>query len=327
MTADKIKQWFDGNCTSDEQAEMERWFIENINSPLLDDTLRECLSGCNNDFDREHIRKAFHRTCHRLGIKPATRRWKKYFYTALQSAAVVAIAIMLWMQFNTSTQTATVTTDSEWNEIYASRGETKTVLLPDSSKIRLSPASALIYNAKSFANHREVFLYGGAYAEVAKKSNSTNFTIRCDHASIRVLGTKFTVNSYAEDNEMEVILYEGGVELASSFAGINDTIRLRPGNIAKIDKISGDSFLLDANGAEFNENCEFYFLDKKFSDICNDLERHFCTNIIVQNHGLASRKFYAIFANGESLDQILEALDASGDMKITHYGNHTIEIK
>ena len=118
-------------------------------------------------------------------------------------------------------------------------------MLPDSSTMRLSPSSVLIYDKSTFMARREVFLNGRAYADIAKSVDATTFTVRCNLASVIVRGTKFDINSYAEDREMEVILYEGGVEVTSDFGGRQDTMLLHPGNIVKIDKLTGDCNLLD----------------------------------------------------------------------------------
>ena len=62
---------------------------------------------------------------------------------------------------------------------------------------------------------------------------------------VRVLGTKFNLKSYAEDSEVEVTLVEGSVEMETKLGGDDRIVRLRPGELVKLDKRTGSTETFD----------------------------------------------------------------------------------
>lgn len=324
MTIDDIKSWFDGKFSPERQAEMEQWFIEHFDSPVLDKALEEILQRCSKA-ERERTLRAFGDACHRLGLTPPRRRSLGSAVTATATAAAaLAAGVVLGISFDIGSDNSHTAT--EWVEVYAHAGENRTVVLPDSSVLRLSPASLLIYDAAGYASCRNVYVYGGAYAEVT--SDPTHpFSIHSDNTTVTVLGTRFDICNYADDSEMEVMLYEGAVKVESTFAGRSDSISLIPGEAVKYDKRTGSRSIIDIHGLDGHASSEFLFIDRQLSDIVNELERHFGINIVIENAELGQKKFYAIFANNESLDEILDGLNWAGAMDIRRFDKHTIAIR
>ena len=74
---------------------------------------------------------------------------------------------------------------------------------------------------------------------------------------VRVLGTKFNLKSYAEDSEVEVTLVEGSVEMETKLGGDDRIVRLRPGELVKLDKRTGSTETFDVptfvNGESLDE--------------------------------------------------------------------------
>ncbi|MEM7371713.1 MAG: FecR domain-containing protein [Bacteroidota bacterium] len=94
-------------------------------------------------------------------------------------------------------------------------GEWQTVILPDSSRVKLNANSELSIsrNWKEESN-RTVWLTGEAYFEILRKPTSgATFTVIADEVSVEVLGTSFNVNSRGE--KTEVFLEEGKIRLAA----------------------------------------------------------------------------------------------------------------
>jgi transmembrane sensor len=86
----------------------------------------------------------------------------------------------------------------------------KTIALPDSSRVELSPNSKIVY-ANNFAVNRKIEVIGEAYFKV-KKDKKHPFQVFCNETTTTVLGTSFTVK---ENNQKEVSveLYEGSVQM------------------------------------------------------------------------------------------------------------------
>ena len=108
------------------------------------------------------------------------------------------------------------------NTIETPKGGQYLIVLPDGSKVLLNAASVLTYPA-SFADlkERRVQLKGEAYFEVAKvimkdrgakhKERRMPFIVVTDKQEIKVLGTHFNVNSYADETLTKTTLIEGSV--------------------------------------------------------------------------------------------------------------------
>lgn len=87
----------------------------------------------------------------------------------------------------------------------------KIIVLPDSSRVELSPNSKIVY-ASNFALNRKVQLIGEAYFKVTKDKKHP-FQVFCNETSTTVLGTSFIVKGYTQ-KEVSIELYEGSVEMS-----------------------------------------------------------------------------------------------------------------
>ncbi|SNR38764.1 FecR family protein [Flavobacterium sp. ov086] len=87
----------------------------------------------------------------------------------------------------------------------------KTVFLPDSSKVELSPNSKLRY-ANNFTTNRKIEIEGEGYFKV-QKDKKHPFEVFCKETTTTVLGTSFTVKENTEKG-VSVSLYEGSVEMS-----------------------------------------------------------------------------------------------------------------
>lgn len=100
----------------------------------------------------------------------------------------------------------------------------KFVVLPDSSKVELSPNSKISYGA-NFALNRKIEIDGEAFFKV-KKDKQHPFQVFCDETTTTVLGTSFTVKE-SENEEITVELFEGSVQM--NVKGQNQKWILKPG--------------------------------------------------------------------------------------------------
>lgn len=321
MTEKDIREFFYGDVSPQQREAVEQWMIDNIESEELDRILQRLLNECE-PMERGNLPEVFDDMCRRNGIhqpkyKKVSRR------TWLYAVAAVLVCVVAFSAYNLGRRH--VSDGLRWVEVQAVN-ETKSVVLPDSTTIMLKPSSVMYYEASMFAENREVYLSGEAYAEVTKDPRHP-FRIQSDGISVEVLGTKFNVQSYRCDTEAEVMLYEGAVRVSSDFAGKRDTVVLSPGNMLKIDKTTGVQTRYPLASMKRAEKDELFFIDKRLSDIVNQLERRFGKEIVIRNRQLADMKYYAIFANHESLDRILDNLGSSGRMTINYLDSCTIEIK
>jgi transmembrane sensor len=110
-----------------------------------------------------------------------------------------------------------------WQEVQVARGAQRQVLLPDGSTVALDAGSQLRYR-EGFrgwfgrAAKRGLELRGTAYFAVARDGRP--FTVRTYNASVRVLGTEFSVQAWPQDRTGTIVaVAEGQVALAGETAG------------------------------------------------------------------------------------------------------------
>jgi transmembrane sensor len=164
----------------------------------------------------------------------------------IKIAAVLIIGAFLWFIFPKKAPSFIVLQSN--NEIL------NTVSLPDSSRIDLNKNSKIQYSEKFGKKTREIYLEGEAYFDIENKQNKP-FVIYAGNARIEVLGTKFYVKAYGENNKVTVIVDEGEVALSSIDGTIGDTLKdsiniVKKGQVgvfSKLDEEINISELFDEN--------------------------------------------------------------------------------
>ena len=99
-------------------------------------------------------------------------------------------------------------------EVSSSANRTKSFRLSDGTVVWLNSRSTLRYPNKFSGTERRVELTGEAFFEVAP-DESMPFIVNTDQYDIRVLGTKFNVFAY-KDNNVKTSLVEGSLEVVKS---------------------------------------------------------------------------------------------------------------
>ncbi|MHC0448212.1 FecR family protein [Flavobacterium sp. 3-218] len=148
----------------------------------------------------------------------------------------------------------------------------KYVVLPDGSKVELSPNSKIKYG-QNFASNRKIEIDGQAYFKV-KKDKQHPFQVFCDETTTTVLGTSFTVKE-SENEEITVELFEGSVEM--SVKGKDQKWILKP----------GDKFTYGNEIASVTEFSRFVdFDDEKLSVISQYIEENYGYKVNIPKENL-----------------------------------------
>ena len=115
------------------------------------------------------------------------------------------------------------------------------ITLPDGTTAYLNSGTLLVYPQKFTGDIRSVYLIGEANFDV-KKDKQHPFIVKTNHLKVKVLGTKFNVHAYAEDEKTTTTLESGSVVVQK--ANNEDIITLTPNEQLEYDNPSG----------EFNKN-------------------------------------------------------------------------
>lgn len=156
----------------------------------------------------------------RKGVRakpPATRWW-------LGAAAAVIISALSFLFIWDTNKTMSYET---------AYGETRTILLPDSSTVILNANSRIVFSDDWNKNAtREVWLEGEAFFEVVHTRHHQPFQVKVDDGlAVEVLGTSFNV--YHRKADTKVVLNSGKITLTYPEAREEKKIVMKPGELVE----------------------------------------------------------------------------------------------
>ncbi|WP_423126380.1 FecR family protein [Gaoshiqia sp. Z1-71] len=128
------------------------------------------------------------------------------------------------------------------NKVIIPYGKKSMIHLSDGTVVWLNAGSQLIYPSTFLRKKREVILIGEAYFDVARMEDKP-FIVRTAEMNVKVLGTRFDVSAYPEDNFTEAILEEGSVALeikAKNFHDQRNEFILKPNEKFSLSKDEGE---------------------------------------------------------------------------------------
>ena len=195
---------------------------------------------------------------------------------------------------------------NEMIEVSVAYGEQKHLILPDSSEVWLNAGSTILYPETFAKDKRLVMLDGEAYFSV-KKDTASPFIVEASQLSVKVLGTRFNVKAYPNDEKITTTLTSGKVEVSVQSQPPHI---LKPNEQLTYDKKSSDIHIsvIDTN----DTNCwivgKLVFTNASAGEIFRTLERHYNTTIDNTATIPTSKRYTVKFLKDESLDEILNIL-------------------
>ncbi len=139
------------------------------------------------------------------------------------AAAVAVLVIAAWWVFMRDTTPEPLAFSTLDNE-------SRSITLPDQSKIVLNENSSLSYTFDG--DTRKVVLSGEAFFDVEKDAKHP-FVIETGEVQTRVLGTSFNIRAYPDEAKVKVSVKTGRVEMRkveNTLKEVNPALELRPGN-------------------------------------------------------------------------------------------------
>lgn len=199
--------------------------------------------------------------------------------------------------------------------VEAPLGERSRMVLPDGTLIWLNSGSHVEYSAGFRKNNRTIRLIGEAYFEV-KKNEEIPFIVQTKHCSVKVLGTRFNVSAYPDDDFTETTLIEGGVELISD---LNEPLRMVPGERVVYNHKTNQMYKENVTAENFSSwTCSrLDFEEITLKDLMKKLSRRYNVKITIASEELAEKKFSGSLINGETLTEVLSAINLIVPIEVT----------
>ena len=210
-------------------------------------------------------------------------------------------------------------------------GQTRVILLPDSSQVTLNANSTLSYRA-DWPNAsergdvvRQVWLAGEAFFEVQEvatpSQEKVKFLVHTPQLAIEVVGTAFNVDSRRD--QTQVVLNSGKVNLYLPTEQ-QKAIEMEPGDLVEYSKTKQVlQRVVEPDQYSSWKDRRLTFVDTPVREIAQILEDTYGFEVVIRDQAIAEKRF-----NGEvGTDQIsllLKALASSFNITITQNENRIV---
>jgi len=193
------------------------------------------------------------------------------------------------------------------NHLNVPPGRSYQLSLSDGTKIWINADTQIDFPFVFTGNTREISIKGEAYLQVATDNNHP-FLVHTPHGTVRVLGTRFNVNTY-DTSTVKIALVEGAV----SFKGHEQTVHLRPGKEAvytrnrsiQVRSFNADTVLGWRSG-------KYYFLNTRLSAMMEVLERCYGVAVKIDQPQLAQEPFAGVLDRNKHITVFLNNLRNTG---------------
>jgi ferric-dicitrate binding protein FerR (iron transport regulator) len=304
-------EWFRNNWEND-QADTGCKFDMNSGKDLTAEMIRKAEPGF--EFKGPELSKS----TSLITVKRNSRLW-------IGIAASIAIIIASAIIVNTLKKPAGESVSAlQYSEISTELGQLSDVSLPDGSKVFLNSSSRFIRPAEFSGNDRIVQLSGEAYFEIAPDPERP-FIIHSNLILTQVLGTKFNVKAYSEEDIISVSVVEGIVRISRKNTNPEAWIEIGAGQEYVLDQstqteevraFSKDKVLGWREG-------KFVFESSPLKRVLPILSRKFDVEFVLENENLNQCQLTAVFDN-ENLETILDVISFAYDIDYDFSGRKII---
>jgi transmembrane sensor len=254
-------------------------------------------------------------------------RLRRPFYTTTLFKAAAILALILVSNF----MVYHLKQDSKpelvsWQEIVVPRGNRMKLVLPDSTSIWLNNETKLRYPSNFSSSNREVELSGEAYFEVHHDAQHP-FIVKIGEQKIKVLGTKFSVNAYPEDQMIETSLISGSVVFQNDREiNGNSEFRIDPGYSLLYDKQNNSiaTQKIQSSYYQYWENGVYAFKDESFESLSLKIKRIFNIEIVFEDQFLKTKTYTGTININDNIFLFMEAIRRTSVEPIEYKFNKNI---
>ena len=195
--------------------------------------------------------------------------------------------------------------------------------LEDGTVVWLNSASELEIPTFFLGDERRVRLTGEAYFEVAR-DESRPFRVEAQGVTVRVLGTKFNVAAYPDEENTATTLVEGRVRLAN-LAG--KEVELKPGEQAvasekeiRVGKVNVENVISWMAG-------RYYFHQARLEEIFRQAERWYGVRVRFEEEELKDIRFSGGVLKFNPVEDLLKMVEATGPVRFRMDGKNILVMR
>jgi ferric-dicitrate binding protein FerR (iron transport regulator) len=243
-----------------------------------------------------------------ISLRPLPTRRKSQLVWRV-AAAVALLALIGWGGYWYQRHNQVVNQAVVWKKTETQAKQRLKLTLPDGSRVWLNANSRLEYPETFSEANREVQLVGEAYFEVAHRPTQP-FLVRAGAGgqapTVRVLGTKFNLNTTNDEGQVETVLAEGKVAFEVPGQAANP---LAPNELLAFDPQTQQIEKHQVDVAEYTgwKDGQLTFKNETMRRVVRRLERFYGVDIEVQNPNLLRCRITANF-NNQPITNVLDYL-------------------
>ncbi|KAB2846121.1 MAG: FecR family protein [Melioribacteraceae bacterium] len=324
-----LAKYFSGESSPDEINKVNDWLNENSGNRVFYEDVKAVWENslpANNSFNVEDAWEKVKTKSFSSDTKE-----KKYFreksaltfqaFNYLKIAAGIVIMLgFTYLYFNLNYKVEPFENTVGIKQIISDKGEIRKIRLDDGTVVTLNSESELRIPEDFFLKERNVSLTGEAYFEVAHDSKKP-FIVSTEMATIKVIGTKFNVTAWQENDEVTVAVSEGKVFFGSESGG--DAVFINQGEISTAFKDTPPIVPVKVDVQKYYLSWlsdELNFYNASFKNIIHRLENKYGINISVNDASILTKQLTANFKD-ESLEEILYTISLALDLKFSEEKN------
>ncbi len=320
-----LARYLSDECSDEEQARVEAWIASDPENQRLMASMNIVWGTPEPLPQASDVNRLWDEVTKKTGIaappadsqaseaKGGVVRVAKWFhpraYSMMRYAAVLLVAAGLAYVFQLLPWNRQA---DELNLLAVGKGDREEITLSDGTRIALDAGSRLKYPNAFEEDHREVFLSGEGYFEVAS-SVEKPFVIHANHAVVKVLGTKFNVRAWEPDQRVTVTVAEGKVSLRSETG--REAVVVVQGQMSTLTEGGQPSEpqTVDVEKHLGWMHNEVFFDGTSLQEILYQMERWYDVEFVLADSSVATEELSLHFQD-HSLDDALELVSVLTDL-------------
>lgn len=212
----------------------------------------------------------------------------------------------------------------EFNKLVVPAGGEHNLALEDGTTVMVNSESTLLFPTHFTGGKRVVRLEGEAFFQV-KSNPDEPFIVQLNGISIDVTGTSFNVHAYPDEDEINVALVNGHVNILNS-AGTS-IVSMEPGELFTYQKEDGlfENKKVDLEPLISWKDDIFVFRDEEIGDIIQTLSRWYNVSIQLDDN-IRNTRYTGILSRKQSLIETLDALRMTGELDFHIHHNKKVDL-
>lgn len=226
--------------------------------------------------------------------------WLRFWQSAA-AVFIIVIGMLGYMLYNADTQ------GSDLLQSHTPVAQTRQMVLPDGTVVKLNSCSALLYPNRFDGHTRSVYLMGEASFKVAHDKEHP-FIVKTNDMQVTALGTEFNVSAYPDDHNVESTLIEGSVKVDCN--DMHSSVILQPGEMIAYNRDTHKYEVMTPNIADITawQRGEVVLKEKTLAQIFSILERKYPYSFHYSMHRIGNDRYTLHFPDNAPIKDVMDVI-------------------